>query len=367
MKIINIKGGNLTKLIKETLYVLSQGGLVIFPSDTVYGLLVDAANEKAVEKLIKFKNRPPGKPISVFVSDFKMMKKYVEVNNKQEELLKQLLPGPFTVILKSCHNEGTNLGLSNKLLSERKTLGTRIPDYQSISELVSQLGRPITATSANLSGRSPHYSIKTLLSELPAGKKELIDLIIDAGKLPRNKPSTIIDLTTPEIRILRQGDVIFKNKQTFISKSPNQTKKIAQYILNKITSHSGKNDETLTKPLVFILEGDLGVGKTIFVKGIGEYLGIKNIISPTYVIYYEYVLINQLINTLVHIDLYNIQEAEEFKYLHLEKYLKPENLLCIEWGEKAEEILDLLRQKGMIIFIKMIYINEITREIEISY
>jgi len=338
---------NINKIIEA----IKKAGLVICPSDTVYGLLCDATNEEAVKKLIAFKNRPPGKPISVFVADFKMMKDYVDVNEKQMSLLKQLLPGPLTVVLKSKHR------VSKLLESEKGTLGVRIPQHQLINKLIHEFGRPVTATSANLSGRSPHYQVETLLKQLPASKKKLIDLIIDKGKLPRNKPSTVIDLIDSNLKIIRHGDVVFKNTKTFISNSVIQTKQLGKYIINKSLNQINN------KPLVMIIEGDLGVGKTVFIKGAGESLGINNIVSPTFVIYYEYQTKNPQVKNFYHFDLYQIQEKEEFKYLGIEKLLKPGNVLCFEWGEKAGEIINILRSKATVIYIKMKYISEKEREI----
>lgn len=367
MKIISYKTELAEELINKTIDILKKGGLVIYPSDTVYGLLVDATNEEAVKKLIKFKNRPLGKPISIFASDFSMFQNQVKLSETQLTLVHELLPGPFTLILSAKHR------VSRLLESEKGTLGIRIPDYQFITDLVKQFNKPVSATSANLSGSSPHYSIESFLKELPESKKTLIDLVIDAGKLPHNKPSTIIDLTSARIKILRRGEIVFKEKKLFISESETQTKKIAQYILKKISKGLQK------KLLILIIEGDLGVGKTVFVKGIAEFLGIKNIISPTFVIYYEYsVFVHSpkgdyslqggfFKNKLVHIDLYNIQDPEEFKHLGLEKYLKPGNILCFEWGEKAGEIIDLLKQKGKVVYIDMKYINEKSREIKIKF
>lgn len=344
-----------SKMIKDAVKILERGGLLVAPSDTVYGLLVDATNPAAVKKLVEFKNRPAGKAISVFVADVNMLQEEAEISDKQAKTIKELFPGPFTIILKSKHK------VSRLLESEKGNLGVRIPRYRFINELVEQFGKPITATSANLSGRSPHYSVQSLLNELTGKKKELIDLVIDAGELPRNKPSTVIDLTGDSLKVIRQGDFVFKDIKTFISNSPIQTRKIAQYILKK------ENLTSLQRPLIFIIQGDLGVGKTVFVKGLGEYLGIRNIISPTYTVYYEYVLIKRLIETFVHIDLYNIQDKEEFKYLGLEKYLKKRNLLCFEWGEKAGEILNLLKKKGKIVYVMMKYINEKNREIQVNF
>lgn len=340
--------------MKNAINALKDGELVIAPSDTVYGLLVDATNEKAVEKLIRFKNRPPGKPISVFVSDFSMMKRLADVTPRQEQTLKELLPGPFTVILKSKHK------VSSLLESEKGTLGVRIPRYQFINRLIQEFGKPVTATSANLSGRSPHYSVDSLFRELPQSKKQLVDLVINAGKLPRNKPSTVIDFTTPTLKIVRKGDIIQTSAQTFISSSERETKKIGQYLLEKYATEISK------KPLVFIIEGELGVGKTVMVKGIAENLGVSNIISPTFVVYYEYETSDKEIKLLYHFDLYQVQEPEEFRYLHIEKLLKPATFLCFEWGEKTGEIIELLKVKAKIVYVKMEYVNEKERKITVS-
>jgi len=364
MKIIKLEN---EKVIDETVRVLNKGGLVVFPSDTVYGLLVDAQNEDAVKKLIAFKNRPPGKPISVFVN-WNLLYDLVFVTEKQKQLLKNILPGPFTVVLKSKRK------VCPLLESEKKTLGVRIPDYQPVNTLIEKINKPVTATSANLSGKNPHYSIDSLLKQLPKSKKLLVDLFVDAGKLPRNKPSTVIDLSKEEIRIIRQGDIVFKQFNRYISKRPSETKKIAQFILKKII------EENINKTIIFIIEGELGVGKTVFVKGIGELLGIKNIISPSFVIMYEYEVNsepkNQIlkpnyilskIKKLIHIDLYNIEQSDEFKHLKLENYLTPGNIVAIEWGEKAGEILDLIKEKGRVVYVKMFYENEKYRILEVEY
>lgn len=335
--------------------VLRQGGLVIVPTDTVYGLLVDAQNKEAIEKLMNFKERPKGKPVSVFLANFEQIKKYVEVTDKQIEVLKKLLPGPFTIILKSKHK------VDKELESEEGNLGVRLPKYKFIEDIVNIFGSPVTATSANLSGRSSVYSIDSLLRTLSQKKLDLIDLVIDAGKLPRNKPSTVIDLTQEKIRILRKGDIFFDKTQTFISRSQEQTKEIAKNILKKFI------DNTKNKPLIFIFEGELGVGKTVFVKGIGEALGIKDIVSPTFVIYYEYEIKSARCKAqctkLLHVDLYNIQEDKEFEHLGLEEYLRPGNILCFEWGEKVGVLWDLLKEKGKVAYVKMEYVNENERKI----
>lgn len=353
MKVIQQDGTG--SYLKTTLDTLARGGVVIFPSDTVYGLLVDAENEQAVKKLIAFKNRPPGKPISVFISDMDMLEEATNTNPDQKRILQELLPGPFTVVLSSKHT------VSKLLESEKGTLGVRLPNYKPVNDLIKKYGKPVTATSANIGGRSPHYSVESLLADLSNEKKALIDLIVDGGKLPRNKPSTIIDLTKPEIKILRHGDVIWSDSSTYISKTPQETKQIAKFILERNSSFLEK------KPLIFILQGDLGVGKTVFVKGLGDSLKIDNIISPTFVIYYEYDIPIPNSHKFIHADLYNIEDPEEFKYLHFEELLDKGNILAVEWGEKSGEVFEEFKKRGKVIYITMSYVNETERQIKVSY
>jgi L-threonylcarbamoyladenylate synthase len=355
MLTVQIDSKNNKDIVKKTVEVLEKGGLVIAPSDTVYGVLVDATNEEAVRKLIQFKNRPIGKSISVFVADFQMLNEQVNVSTKQKKVLQELLPGPFTIVLLSRHK------VSKLLEAEKGTLGVRLIDYSFIEQVLKQFGKPTSATSANLSGKSPHYSAQSLLNQLPQSKKNLIDLVVDAGQLPRNKPSTVLDLTTPTLKVLRQGDIVWNEEHFFHSSSENQTKKIAQFILEKyILSHVHK------KPVVIILKGDLGAGKTIFVKGVAEKLGVTKIVSPTFTIYYEYKVNKQNIKMLYHYDLYNVEDAEEFKYLGVKENIKLGNIIFFEWGEKSGAFLETLQKKSEIIFIEITYKDQTTREIKLS-
>ena len=202
--------------------------MVLFPSDTVYILAVDSTNPVAVQKLLAFKNRWVGKAISVAVCDIDMAKKYVKLSDDTEKLYNRLLPGPFTVVSKGLHN--TSAGIE----AENGTLGIRIPNSEFILKLVKYLNVPITATSANLSGRTPNYSVTSLLNTLSQKKKDMLDLIVDAGKLPKNLPSTVIDATESELKILRRGDLITANSTSLVSTSEIETGKIAKFLYQKI-------------------------------------------------------------------------------------------------------------------------------------
>lgn len=355
--ILNLSQEGNDRVISETVNTLKNGGLVVFPSDTVYGLLVDARQEQAVEKLIAFKNRPPGKAISVFVKDMQMINQYATLSEKQEALLKSILPGPFTVVLDSKHL------LDRRLESETGTVGLRIPDFELVNTLLKTYGSPVTATSANLGGSNPHYSIGSFLHKLPKKKEALIDLIVDAGKLPRKKPSTVVDLTGDVTKTLREGEIIFDKKDTFLSKSAAQTRKIGEFIIDKAVKRS------TGKPITVILRGDLGAGKTEMTRGIAAYLGVEKIVSPTYVIYYEYDVLSgreSQYDRVVHGDLYTITDPQEFENLGLEAYLDTPTILIFEWGEKLGALYDTFKKRSQVIFVEIRHRSETEREIEIK-
>lgn len=327
----------------------------MFPSDTVYGFLADATNETAVQKLISFKNRPPGKAISVFVSDQSMIMDICEPNANARTKMQSLLPGPFTVILPSQHK------VSKLLESEKGTLGVRYVQYSPVTELVQLVGKPVTATSANVGGKAPHYSVESFLKQAPKAKQELVDLVVDAGKLPRNKPSTILDLTSPEVTMLRKGDIVLSDETTFTTTSALQTQKLAKHLFQQATAVSSK------EKIVFILKGDLGTGKTQFVKGIAELCKIEDdIISPTFVIYYEYdVPKGSKFKRLYHFDLYNIEDEEEFAHLGLEEIASGNNILCIEWGEKIGDYFDMFKKDAEVRIIELEHTGPKERKITV--
>jgi len=131
------------KVINEAVKVLQKGGLVVFPTETLYGIGADATNPKAIKKLNNYKKRPFGKPYSIAVSDQKMAEEYVELNQTARNLYRQFLPGPVTIVSSGKHKVAPGVE------SETGTLGIRIPDYPLVTEIVKNLGKPITATSAN--------------------------------------------------------------------------------------------------------------------------------------------------------------------------------------------------------------------------
>lgn len=168
---------------------IKGGKVVLAPTDTVYGLICDATNKKAVEKIFKIKKRPKNKPVPVFVSDIEMAKKIAEIDAKQEKFLKTVWPGATTCVLTVKGGGGT--------------IGIRIPKNNSLLNLVKQLGGPLAETSANISGNPASTKINEVLAQFE-GQEEQPDLVIDGGDLPPAKPSTVIDLRFSSLKILRQ-------------------------------------------------------------------------------------------------------------------------------------------------------------------
>ena len=194
------------KIIQKAAEIIKKGGLVIFPTDTVYGLLADARNEKVVEKIFKIKKRPKNKPLAIFIKDLKTAKKYAFFNEKQEKFLKKNWPGKTTVILKSknpaLRDPAKRDNLAKGLMAKNKTIGLRIPDCKLINSLLEKINFPLAQTSANISGGEATTKIREVLEQF-ADKRITPDLIIDAGDLPQNKPSKIVDLTKEKSQIIR--------------------------------------------------------------------------------------------------------------------------------------------------------------------
>lgn len=182
-----------TKLIKE-------GKVIVFPTDTVYGLVCDATNQKAIQKLFQIKKRDLKKPIPVFVKDIEMAKEIAMVDEKQESFLKKVWPGKVTVILRA------KIDFPKGVLGEDKTIGLRIPDYARLNALFNKINKPLSGTSANLAGEPSSTDINNVLAQF-ANEKLQPDLIVDAGTLNSSQPSTVVDLTGKELKVLRKGDL----------------------------------------------------------------------------------------------------------------------------------------------------------------
>jgi L-threonylcarbamoyladenylate synthase len=178
-----------------------QGKVLVFPTDTVYGLLGNALDESVVERIYKIKKRDFSKPIPVFVSSLEHAKKIAYISKKQEKFLSKVWPGKVTVVLKKKQSAFRN----NKFF-QGETIGLRVPDFPLLNKILKSVNFPITGTSANLSGRPASVDFREVFSQLK-NAEETADIFVDAGTLPESLPSTVVDLTDSELKILREGAV----------------------------------------------------------------------------------------------------------------------------------------------------------------
>ncbi len=190
-KIIHVS--EIDEYFDEIICVFTNGGVVLYPTDTQYALGVLATSEEGTKKINTIKKITTNKPVSVVVSDMEMVERYVYVNDEARILMEKYLPGPLTLILPAKDNElAQNMGNENKI-------GIRIPDRGDILRIVKELSLPVTATSANISGQVPDVDCRSILSGL-----EGIDLAIDGGDL-KGKPSTIVEFSGSDFSIIRKG------------------------------------------------------------------------------------------------------------------------------------------------------------------
>lgn len=185
------------KEIQRIVNILRNGGIVIYPTDTIYGIGCDIFNTKGVETICKFKGIDPRKhSLSFICNDISMVSEYAKMNNDTFKIMKRNLPGAFTFIL-----EGNNK--LPKLFKSKKTVGIRIPDNNIARAIVSELGNPILSTSVRDREDEilEYFTDPELIHERYGN---LVDAVIDGG-IGSLDPSTIVDCTDEEISITRQG------------------------------------------------------------------------------------------------------------------------------------------------------------------
>ena len=182
------------RYIKKAIDVLKNGGIVIFPTDTYYGIGCDLFNKNGIEKLLSIKNEDKSKLFSFIFSDFKNISKYAKVSDSSFKLLKKLLPGPYTFILPAARE------IPKKLWSKRKTVGIRIPNNIIALSLAEGLGNPIVSTTASNRMGEPitdTFEIKNIFNSS-------VDLMIASSNVSF-EPSSVLDLSGEEPVIVRQG------------------------------------------------------------------------------------------------------------------------------------------------------------------
>ncbi len=205
IEIKNIEEGVRLDLVDEAITIIQKGGVCAYPTETFYGLGVDVTNEQAIRHLFEIKRRDYGNPVSVIVSDLRMLESIVsEIPEKARVLMDVYWPGPLTILFK------TNDKISKQLTTNTGKIGIRISSHPVAQALVERLGRPLTTTSANLSGFPPSSRIGHIKSYF----HDKIDVIVDSGELGPSSGSTVVDVTEEKLAVIREGvihsDLIFR-------------------------------------------------------------------------------------------------------------------------------------------------------------
>ena len=182
------------RLVRHVVDSLKQGGVVIYPTDTTYGLGCDIFNNKGIKKIYQIKQRDPRKPFSFICNDLAEVSNYAQVSNFAFRILKRYLPGPYTFIL-----EATKI-VPDSLTTRQKTVGIRIPDNAISRMIVQELGHPLVTTSANISGENAIQDPALIDDRM----ERMVDMVIDGG-ISMGVESSIISLIDDRIEVLRVG------------------------------------------------------------------------------------------------------------------------------------------------------------------
>ncbi|HLN54438.1 MAG TPA: L-threonylcarbamoyladenylate synthase [Bacteroidales bacterium] len=187
-----------SKKLRQVISILEDGGIIIYPTDTVYAMGCSLFAKKAIEKIARFKGQNPDNPdLSVIFHDMSQLSEYTIIrDNSIFKLLKRNIPGPFTFIVQA------NSQMPKFFTGKKKTVGIRIPDNNIVLEIVRELGKPLITTSIHDADEIIEYTTDPEL--IHEKYKDLVDAVIDGG-FGKNEASTIIDCTTEEPEIVRQG------------------------------------------------------------------------------------------------------------------------------------------------------------------
>ena len=176
--------------------VLRWGGLVVFPTETVYGIACDAKNIAAVERVFEIKHRERGKALPIQVASPTLLSTVArDISSEALALAEKYMPGPVTLVLRK------NPDIPDIVTGGMDTVGVRVPDHPAALALLEAFGGPIVATSANLSGENPATNAVDAMKAL--GTK--VDFYLDGGECPGGVPSTVADCTKTPFAVLRQG------------------------------------------------------------------------------------------------------------------------------------------------------------------
>jgi len=197
MEIIKINLNSISPAASKAAKVLKSGGIVVHPTDTCYGIAADVFNPKAIKKIYQFKGRDYKNPLFVILPNISQFRKYGQYNSLIEKTIKKYPQKMFTFIVLQKNT------IPSHFNPDFKTIGIQIPKNPFSLTLLKKFRLPLAGTSANLSGMENNYSIRSLLNQLKNSQIHP-DLIIDAGKLPIRKPSSVVQIKDGKINYLRK-------------------------------------------------------------------------------------------------------------------------------------------------------------------
>ena len=198
-KIENSEGGSSKpELFSRAVTAIRQGEVIVFPTETFYGLGADALNSAAVEKVVSLKGRDLEHPIAVVIADREMLKEVVaEVPPAALRLMERFWPGPLTLVLPAKKT------LPAPLLNSSGGIGIRISSHPAATRLARELGRPLTATSANPSGKEPARTVEEAIGYFSGH----VEIFLDGGRLGGTKGSTVVEIVGDRLKIIREGEI----------------------------------------------------------------------------------------------------------------------------------------------------------------
>lgn len=197
-KYIDLRDNIDIKKLKEIANEIKIGKIVVFPTETVYGIGTNGLNDNSVKRLYEIRKRPISKPISLLVSDMEMVEKLTKDITKLEyKIMKNFFPGPLTIILKR------NSIVPNIITANSEYVGIRMPEGEIARELVRLAGVPIAAPSANIAGHPSGTNIQSIINDF----ENTVDYFVDGGESKLGKASTIVKVVNGSPTILREGSI----------------------------------------------------------------------------------------------------------------------------------------------------------------
>lgn len=188
--------------MKEIVEVIKDGGVVIMPTDTIYGIIADATNEYAIQRVYEMKKRNENKPMLMLVNSIEMLENYVSsISDIERKLIDELWPGALTIIFKKRN-------VSDLLTGGLDTVGIRFPDNELLIDIMNEINVPLLSTSVNVSGDESATCINNISNSI----LDNVDYVFDVGEC-KGEPSTIVVVNNNELKVLREG--VIKSNEIF--------------------------------------------------------------------------------------------------------------------------------------------------------